>query len=68
VDIGNLAGKAGELLGQHGEKVEAAVDKAGELAKDRFGHEEQVDAGVEKLKGLLPDGTTDREDQPEGRP
>lgn len=33
-----------------------AVDKVGEFAKEKFGHEEQIDAGVEKLKDLIPGG------------
>lgn len=47
---GNLAGQAGELLNQHGDKVELAADKAGEIAKEKFGHDEQVDMAVDKLK------------------
>lgn len=56
VDIGGLGDKAGELLGQHGDKVEDAVDKAAEFAKDKIGHEEQVDMVADKIKGLIPDG------------
>ncbi|SHE70084.1 antitoxin [Streptoalloteichus hindustanus] len=49
--------KAAEgLLQQHGDKVEMAVEKVGELAKERFGHEEQIDQGVQKIKDLIPDG------------
>lgn len=54
MDLGNLAGKASELLEQHADKVDVAVDKAGELAKEKFGHEEQVDMAVDKVKDLLP--------------
>jgi len=56
VDFGNLAGKAGELLNEHGDKVEGAVDKVAEIAKDKFGHAEQVDMAVDKLKEMIPDG------------
>ena len=56
VDFNALAGKAGELLGEHGDQVEGAVDKLGELAKEKFGHEEQVDMAVDKLKEMIPDG------------
>ncbi|MCP2258069.1 MT0933-like antitoxin protein [Streptoalloteichus tenebrarius] len=49
--------KAAEgLLQEHGDKVEMAVEKAGEFAKQRFGHEEQIDQGVQKIKDLIPDG------------
>jgi MT0933-like antitoxin protein len=53
MDIGNLAGK---MLDEHGDKVEMAVDKAGEMAKEKFGHEEQVEMGIDKLKDLIPGG------------
>lgn len=56
--FGDLVGKAGELLNEHGDKVEVAVDKVGDIAKEKFGHEEQIDMGVDKLKGLIPDGET----------
>jgi hypothetical protein len=54
MDLGNLAGKASELLEQHADKVDVAVDKAGELAKEKFGHDGQVDMAVDKVKDLLP--------------
>lgn len=54
MDLGNLAGKASELLEQHADKVDAAVDKAGELAKEKLGHDAQVDMAVDKVKDLLP--------------
>lgn len=56
VDFHALAGKAGELLEQHGDQVEAAAEKVGDVVKDRFGHAEQVDAVVDKIKDLIPDG------------
>ena len=55
MDLNNLAGKAGELLNEHGDQVEAGVEKVGELAKEKFGHEEQVDMAVDKIKDMIPD-------------
>lgn len=54
VDLGDLADKAKNLAEQHADKVDDALDKAGELAKDRFGHDEQVDTVVEKIKDAIP--------------
>jgi hypothetical protein len=56
MDLGNLAGKAGELLNEHGDKVEDAVEKVGEMAKEKFGHDDQVDMAVDKIKDMIPDG------------
>ena len=56
MDFNNLAGKAGELLNEHGDKVEMAADKVGDLVKDKFGHAEQVDMAVDKLKDMIPGG------------
>jgi hypothetical protein len=65
MDFGNLAGKAGELLEQHADKVDAAVEKAGELAKEKFGHDAQVDMAVDKVQDLLPGVGTPEEGTPE---
>ncbi|MDN5861384.1 MAG: antitoxin, partial [Pseudonocardia sp.] len=56
MDLNNLAGKAGELLNEHGDKVEDAVDKVAEIAKEKFGHGEQIDMAVDKVKDMIPDG------------
>ena len=56
MDFNALAGKAAELLDEHGDKVEGAAEKVGEIVKERFGHAEQVDMAVDKLKDLIPDG------------
>jgi MT0933-like antitoxin protein len=50
MDLGGLADKAKNLAEQNADKVDAALEKAGELAKDRFGHDEQVDTAVSKIK------------------
>jgi len=58
MDLGDLARKAKDLAAEHGDKLEGAVDKAVDLAKDRVeGHDDKIDTAAEKLKGLL--GPTD---------
>jgi MT0933-like antitoxin protein len=43
-DMMGLLDKARELLGKHDDKVDQAMDKAGDAAKHRFqGHDEQID-------------------------
>ncbi|OLT21783.1 hypothetical protein BJF78_33890 [Pseudonocardia sp. CNS-139] len=56
MDFNAIAGKAGELLNEHSEEVEAAVEKVGEVVKEKYGHAEQVDMAVDKIKELIPDG------------
>jgi MT0933-like antitoxin protein len=56
MDIGNLAGKAGDLVNEHGATIEDAAEKVGDFVKDKFGHAEQVDMVVDKVKDLIPDG------------
>lgn len=51
MDFKDLAGKAGELLGQNDDKVDMLVDKAAEAAKEKFaGHDDQIDAFAQKAK------------------
>lgn len=38
---------------EHSDKVDQGMDKAGDMAKEKFGHEEQVDQAVEKGKGFV---------------
>ena len=38
---------------EHSDKVDQGMDKAGDMAKDKFGHEEQVDQAVEKGKDYV---------------
>ncbi|WP_028934214.1 antitoxin [Pseudonocardia spinosispora] len=48
MDFGSLAGKAKEMLGEHDDKVDQALEKAGEFAKSKFeGHDAQIDKVVE---------------------
>ena len=53
VDFDELKGKAEGLLKEHGDQVEAGIDKAADLAGQKFGHEEQIDNAADKLKGFL---------------
>ena len=40
--------KAKELLGQNDDKVDSALDKVGEMAKEKFqGHDEQIDKATQ---------------------
>lgn len=55
INFDELKNKAGDLLNQHGDKIEDGLDKAAEFAKQRFGHEEQIDSVVGKAKDLIPD-------------
>jgi hypothetical protein len=51
--------KAKEMLGQHDDKVDQGLDKAGEAAKERFaGHEGQIDQGVDQLQQRTGEGDT----------
>lgn len=54
VEVGGLAGKAKGLAEQHADKVDEALDKAGEFVKDRFGHDERVDMVVDKVNDAIP--------------
>jgi hypothetical protein len=56
MDFESMKDKAEDLVKEHGDKIEDGIDKAGELAEKKFGHEEQIEAGVDKLKGLIPGG------------
>jgi hypothetical protein len=55
IDFDNLKNKAEDLLEQHGDKIEQGVEKAGEFAKQKFGHEGTVDQVVDKVQDLIPD-------------
>lgn len=56
VDFDGLKDKAQDLLQEHGDKIEAGLDKAADLVEGKVGHGEQIEAGVDKLKGLIPGG------------
>jgi MT0933-like antitoxin protein len=57
--------KAKELLNQHDDKVDQALEKAGEAAKERFpGHDEQIDQGVDRLQQMTGAGDTTQQATP----
>ena len=56
VDFNALGGQAGELIGQNAEQIEAAAEQLGETIKEKYGHEEQVDMAIDKLKDVIPGG------------
>lgn len=47
-----LKDKAKDLIGQHGDKVDQGVERAGQFADEKTGgkHGEHIDKGEEKLK------------------
>ena len=49
--------KAKDLLGQHAEKVEGAIDKVAEVVDDKTGgkYADQIDKGAEAAKDFVGD-------------
>lgn len=47
--------KAGEMMGQHGDKAEEGIDKAAEFADEKTGgkYSDQIDTGAEKAKDMM---------------
>jgi hypothetical protein len=57
--------EAKKLLDEHDEQVDQALEKAGEVAKERFaGHEEQIDQGVDRLQQMTGAGDTTQQAAP----
>lgn len=55
INFDDLKNKAQDLVRNHGDKVEQGVEKAGDLAKKKFGHADQVDKVVDKVQDAIPD-------------
>jgi hypothetical protein len=55
INFDELKNKAQDLVNEHGDKIEDGLEKAGEFAKGKFGHEQQIDTVVDKAKDLIPD-------------
>lgn len=55
VDFDALKGQAEKLVNEHGGAIEQGAEKVGEIVKEKFGHAEQVDAVVDKIKDFVPD-------------
>lgn len=59
----NMKDKARDLAGEHGDKVDQGIDKAGQMAKDKAPdqHDDKIDQGVERGKDAAQDfGGTER--------
>jgi hypothetical protein len=67
MDFNEMAGKAQDFAKDHPEQVEGGAEKAGEFGKERFGHDEQIDQGVDKFKDWVPGGEGGQ-DQPPAEP
>ncbi|KQU06521.1 hypothetical protein ASG56_02300 [Rhodococcus sp. Leaf7] len=58
-------GEIKRKLDQNEEKVEQALDKAGDAAKKKFaGHDSQIDGGLNKAKDAIGEKNSDRTDGP----
>jgi MT0933-like antitoxin protein len=57
--IGDFVNKAKEFADQHDEQVDQGLDRAGEMAKERFaGHESQIDGAVDRAQQYTGEGDT----------
>jgi hypothetical protein len=46
------------MADEHDDKVDAGLEKAGDEAGERFGHEEQIDRGVDEAQKRTGEGDT----------
>lgn len=61
--------KAKEMLGKHDDKVDQALEKAGEAARGRFaGHEDQIDSLVDQAQQRTGEGDTTQPAPEQGAP
>ena len=62
-----LFDKAKDLLGQHGDKVEGAIDKVAEVVDEKTGgkYADQIDKGGDAAKGYV--GGDEGEQEPPSR-
>jgi uncharacterized protein YjbJ (UPF0337 family) len=68
VDFDDLRGKAEELLGDHGDKVEDGIDKLADLAGKKVGHQAQIDQAADKVKEFVDDQQARQRAKQGGRP
>jgi hypothetical protein len=49
--------KAKDAAGQHGDKIDEGIDKAGDMAKDKAPdqHDDKIDRGVDKAQQAADD-------------
>lgn len=63
IDFNEMKNKAQNLAEKHGDKIEQGVQKAGDFAKDKFGHDDKVDKAVDKIQQNIPrEGGSSRQD------
>lgn len=61
--------KAKELLNQHDDKVDQALDKGGEMAKQKFaGHDGQIDGLIDQAQERTGAGDTTQAPPPAAPP
>ncbi|MER7011089.1 antitoxin [Saccharopolyspora sp. NPDC000359] len=61
--LGDFKDKMKDMARGHGDKVDKGVDAAAGKAKEKYGHEEQVDKAAEKGKEYLADDSKPEPDQ-----
>ncbi|MFC0435510.1 antitoxin [Kutzneria buriramensis] len=64
--LNELKNKAKEMVGEHGDKADGAVDRAGEFVDEKTGnkHSDQIRQGTDKAKeGLRNWGGGDQQQQ-----
>lgn len=54
MDFEGMRDKAENLAEEHADQVDSGIDKGADLAGERFGHEQQIDSGAERLKDAIP--------------
>ncbi len=64
MDLNSMKDKAADLLRKHPDQAENTAEKVGEFVKGKFGHGEQVDSAVDKIKDWVPGGETSGSEQP----
>ena len=53
----NMKDKAKDMAGQHGDKIDEGLDKAGQMAKDKAPdqHDDKIDQGIDKAQQAAED-------------
>lgn len=59
----DIKNRAQGLADQHGDKADAGIDKGSDYAKDRFGHDEQVESAAQQAKDRLGQDESDTGDE-----
>lgn len=56
MDLGDITGKAKDLLSEHADKVDEGIDKAADLVDEKTGgkYSDQIDTAADKIKDVLP--------------